>query len=131
MPRTSFSRALPCLVVNCNVTKPFYNKTFHLDTGQKLNPKDSRVFQQLVDTEKYAKENKMKVNYRKTKLMVFNPGKSRDFFPRFIFNSMELEVVEEIKLLGVVIKNDLLWGANTEYIVQKANRKLWCLRRLK
>ena len=44
---------------------------------------------------------------------------------------MELEVVEEIKLLGVVIKNDLSWGANTQYIVQRANKKLWCLRRLK
>ena len=73
----------------------------------------------------------MKVNYRKTKLMVFNPGKIRDFLPRFCCNSMELEVVDEIKLLGVVIKNDLSWGANTDYIVQKANRKLWCLRRLK
>ena len=73
----------------------------------------------------------MKVNYRKTKLMVFNPGKIRDFLPRFSFNSMELEVVDEIKLLGIVIKNDLSWGANTDFIVQKANRKLWCLRRLK
>ena len=84
--------------------------TFHERTGQKLNPKDSRVFQKLVDTEKYAEENKMKVNYRKTKLMVFNPGKIRDFLPRFSFNSMELEVVDEIKLLGVVIKNDLSWA---------------------
>ena len=29
MPRTSFSCALPCLVVNCNITKPCNNKTFH------------------------------------------------------------------------------------------------------
>ena len=65
------------------------------------------MFQKLVETVKYAEENKMKVNYRKTKLMVFNPGKIRDFLPRFSFNSMELEVVDEIKLLGIVIKNDL------------------------
>ena len=30
MRRTSFSRALPCLVVICKVTKPCYNKTFHV-----------------------------------------------------------------------------------------------------
>ena len=46
-------------------------------------------------------------------------------------NSKELEVVQEIKLLGVIIRNDLSWGPNTDYIVQKANKKLWCLRRLK
>ena len=51
-------------------------------------------------TDKYAHENKMKINYKKTKLMVFNPGYSRDFFPRFNFNNNELEVVEEAKLLG-------------------------------
>ena len=104
--------------------------TFHERTGHSLNPSHSRVFQKLIETERYAQENKMKINYRKTKLMVFNPGKTRDFFPRFIFNKMELEVVEEIKLLGVKIRNDLSWGPNTDYIVQKANRKLWCLRRL-
>ena len=32
--------------------------TFHERTGQKLNPKDSREFQKLVETENYAEENK-------------------------------------------------------------------------
>ena len=105
--------------------------TYHERTGHVLIPEQSRVFKQLVETEKYAKDNKMQVNYSKTKLMVFNPGRSRDFHPRFTFNSMELEVVPEIKLLGVIIRNDLSWGPNTDYIVQKANKKLWCLRRLK
>ena len=49
----------------------------------------------------------------------------------FVFNNDELEVVEEKKLLGVVLRSDLSWGANTEYMVKRANRKLWCLRRLK
>ena len=43
----------------------------------------------------------MQVNYRKSKLMVSNPGRSRDFYlTMFIVNSLELEVVEEINLLG-------------------------------
>ena len=57
----------------------------------------------------------------------FNPGKSKDFLPRFVFNKLELDVVEETKLLGVIIRNDLSWGPNTNHILQKANRKLWCL----
>ena len=105
--------------------------TYHERTGHILNPNQSRVFQNLLETERYATENGMRINYRKTKLMVFNPGKIRDFFPRLIFNKMELEVVEEIKLLGVIITKDLSWGPNTDYIVKKANRKLWYLRRLK
>ena len=73
----------------------------------------------------------MEINYGKTKLMVFNPGKIRDFFPRFPVNNDELEVVEEIKLLGVIIRNDLSWEPNTDYIIKRANKKLWSLSRLK
>ena len=41
-----------------------------------------------------------------------------------------MEVVEEMKLLGIIISSDLSWHANTEYIVTKANKRLWMLRRL-
>ena len=51
--------------------------------------------------------------------MVFNPGRSRDFQPRFISNSMELEVVQEIKLLGVIIRNDLSWGPTQVTLFRK------------
>ena len=67
----------------------------------------------------------------KTKLMVFNPGISRDFLPRFNFNNRELEVVEETKLLGVILRNDLSWSSNTNYMVKRANKKLWSLKRLR
>ena len=56
--------------------------------------------------------------------MVFNPGKSRDFLPRFSFNNKELEVVEETKLLGMIMRNDLSWGSNTKYLVKRAHKKL-------
>ena len=38
---------------------------FHDRTGHTLEPQNSRVYSQLVKTEKYAKENKMEINYRK------------------------------------------------------------------
>ena len=46
-------------------------------------------------------------------------------------NGQELEVVEDSKLIGIMISSDLKWSLNTEYIVKRANSKLWCLRRLK
>ena len=62
--------------------------------------------------------------------MVFNPGRAIDFLPRFNFNDNELEIVEETKLLGLIIRSDLSWSSNTEYMVKRAYKKLWCLRRL-
>ena len=43
----------------------------------------------------------------------------------------QLELVEQIKLLGVTIRSDLKWSSNTEDIVKRAANKLWLLRRLK
>ena len=51
--------------------------------------------------------------------------------PKFELEGAELELVEEVKLLGVILKSDMYWGSNTDYMVQRANSKLWCLRRLK
>ena len=105
--------------------------TFRDRTGHSFEPENSKVFSQLLKTESYAEENRMKVNYGKTKLMVFNPGKVRDFHPKFNLNNKQLDLVEETKLLGVVIRSDLCWNSNTDYIVSRANKKLWFLRRLK
>ena len=42
-----------------------------------------------------------------------------------------LDVVSETKLLGITIKSDCCWDANSKAIVLKGNSKLWFLRRLK
>ena len=84
-----------------------------------------------VKTMEYANNNEMKINYKKTKLMVFNPCSSIDFSPEFSLENNDLEVVDEMRLLGIVIKSDLKWNANTENMVQKANKRIWILRRLK
>ena len=68
----------------------------------------------------YAKENDMKLNFKKTKLMVFNAGKSMDFMPNFQLDGHELEVVEEMKILGLILRTDMKWSSNTENIVGKA-----------
>ena len=105
--------------------------TYHERTGHQLLPENSKVFHSLIKTEKYASQNKMKINTKKTKLMLFNPSKTKDFHPRFVLNNHELDLVEETKLLGLVIRSDLSWASNTLYMVKRASKKLWCLRRLK
>ena len=42
-----------------------------------------------------------------------------------------LGVVQEMKLLGVIITSDLKWHRNTENITIKAYKRLWILKRLK
>ena len=64
-------------------------------------------------------------------MILFNPSTAREFHPKFNLGNKEIDLVEETKLLGVVVRSDLGWSSNTDYIVGRANNKLWFLRRLK
>ena len=105
--------------------------TYHARTGHFFPIEKSRICQQLTKTEDYVLVNEMKFNHKKSKVMLFNPCHSVDFMPELALQNNQLEVVEELKLLGVVVRSDLKWSSNTEYIVKKANSRLWTLRRLK
>ena len=77
-----------------NAPQPY---TYHERTGHELIQEKSKVYLNLKETEEYAKTNKMKINYKKTKLMIFNPARAKDFYPRFLVNDGELEIAEERK----------------------------------
>ena len=104
---------------------------FHARTGHAFPSNSSRVYKQLIETEAYAQVNDLKLNHKKTKLMVFNPCTSKDFMPRIALGNQELEVVEETKLLGLIIRSDMKWITNTQNMIKKANKRLWIIRRLK
>ena len=105
--------------------------SFHDRTEHTLPPERSKVQDQLNEIVEYANRNEMKVNKHKTKLMLFNSARKRDFTPKLKLEDSDIEVVDQLKLLGVHITNDLKWNANTMAITKKAYGKLWMLRRLK
>ena len=74
----------------------------------------------------------MKINQKKTRIIAFNKSRKYDFPPELSFSDGEfLEVVTDIKLVGVIVDKNLSWQKNTDYICQKATQKLWTIRRLK
>ena len=99
-------------------------------TGHKLINEQSKVIKQLEETKKYADVNKMKINFSKTKIMLFNPCVSKDFLPQIECEGSTVELVEQTKLLGLIISSDLSWSANTDFIEERCYKKLWMLRRL-
>ena len=96
-------------------------------------PKEENLLQYyLEDAEKFTQDNKMRINSKKTKIMKFNKSRKHDFPPKLHFSDkMELEVVQDMKLVGVIVSQDLKWQKNTDFICNKASQKLWILRRLK
>ena len=104
---------------------------YHERTGHVL-PAGSLLQRQLVKIETFTKNNLMKINEEKSKVMLFNRSKTYDFPPEFCFeNGIILECIEETKLLGIFLTSDLRWEVNCKAIYKKAMKKMWLLRRLK
>ena len=99
---------------------PVLPLNFHNRTGHIL-PRDNNIMQKELDgLITYVQEKEMKVNVDKTKVMLFNTKKSLDFMPQlFLGTESELDVVESTKLLEIIIRSDIKWIDNTEFICKR------------
>ena len=72
------------------------------------------------------------VNQKKTLIRKFDFHKKLDFPPNFNFNNgPNLEIVNQTKILGIILCDSLKWSAHVDYMVKKANKKIWLLRKMK
>ena len=114
---------------NSNPARPLQ---YHERTEHILPEGQSQVQDLLDQLVSYSADHQMKINSEKTKVILFNNARNYDFLPKCtIGDDNELEVVEEIKLLGVMVTSDLKWNAHCDLICQKAFSRLWMIRRLK
>ena len=78
----------------------------------------------------WTNNQKMKINGKKTKTMVFNFTQNYQFSTRLAIGNENLEVIDSTRLLGTIITNDLRWDLNTAHIVKKGNARMELLRRV-
>jgi hypothetical protein len=106
---------------------PFHGR-FHLT----LPPERSILQHQLEDLQDYTVANSMIINSKKTKCIPFNNSQSKDFMPELSLGGSELlEVIYQLKLVGVIVTSDLSWDAHVEYTISRINGSLWQLVRLR
>ncbi|KAI8488228.1 hypothetical protein Bbelb_340770 [Branchiostoma belcheri] len=79
-----------------------------------------------VDT--WAKSYSMAANVGKTKDMVISCRRESVIPPPLTLNGETIERVPAFKLLGVIVSNDLSWGAHVEYMLSKVRPRLHYLR---
>ena len=80
------------------------------------NIKSQECLNQISD---WTQKGEMILNPEKTKYMIFNFCRSAQFQTRLHLNNSMIEQVNQTRLLGVLISDDLTWHANT-CIVNKA-----------
>ena len=92
----------------------------------------NKTSEELVKVAAYAEVNYMQINKKKTKVILFNPRRrTLDFQPEVRLGSETLEVVNQLRLVGLEIADDLTWHRNTQSLVRRAFSKVWILRRLR
>jgi hypothetical protein len=92
---------------------------------------DSKLQQAVDDLVNWSAMNDMKINATKTKEMVISFSKVAPDIPGIVVEGITLERAETVKLLGVQISNDLSWGHHVDFIVKKAQSRLFCLNMLR
>ena len=60
--------------------------------------------------------------------MVFNFTKKYQFTTGILLKNEKIEIVEQAKLLGLILTSDLKWDENTNYLVRDANKRMLMLR---
>ena len=117
-----------------NVGLASYNIRQHIPThvpvsNQFIPAEHLRSQKDLEKIDSWTKQQKMKLNLKKTKNIIFNFSKKFKFSTQFSLNNENIETVKDAKLLGTVITDDLKWDKNTTEIVKKAYRRMQLLNR--
>ena len=112
-----------------------YNFKQHIasDIGidQLFIPKENIQSQSFMDNIcEWTDAKKMKLNEKKSKLIVFNFTRNYQFSTRVNLNDTLLETISETKLLGTIVSSDLKWHANTKMLTQKGYQRMSILRKL-
>ena len=108
-----------------------YNVRAHVPSdvlvnNQVIPAKNLKTQDQLRVINDWTKKKKMRLNIKRTKIMIFNFSKNHQFTSRFVINDGKIELVKETKLLGTVITDK--WLKNTKEIVKKGFQRMQLLK---
>ena len=84
------------------------------------------------DISQFASKRGMELNPKKCKEMIITFLKyNHTCFSPIYISGVPVELVSTFKLLGVHWSNDLTWNSHADYIMKKANSRLYSLRKLR
>jgi hypothetical protein len=105
---------------------------YHARTGHRLPDCNNAMQEELDKLQAYTEQHKMEINKQKTKTMICSTRRKWDVMPELTTGGGEnIEVVEEMKVVGYILRSDMRTSSNTKYITKRAYSRMWIVRRLK
>ena len=75
-----------------------------------------------------ASRQKMIISEKKTKMMLFNFTENYQFSTRLNLKGTNIQVVDQMKILGTIVKSNLSWDDNCYELIRKVNARMQLLR---
>ena len=94
--------------------------------GNKLKSQDY-----LNKLNQWSENQRMIINQKKTKAMVFNFTDNFQFSTRIQLKNENIEFVNQMKILGTIINQNLSWDENCQHLIKKVNARMQLLRNVK
>ena len=95
-----------------------------------IEAKNLKIQENIDNICDWTRSRQMKINSRKSCGIIFNFTNKYKFTSRLNIDGHRLRMVDETKLLGVILTSDLKWSKNTDYLVKKANARMELLRKM-
>ena len=91
-----------------------------------------RINKDLSNLSNWLKTNKLSLNIKKTKLVLFRPKKLKlDHSFKFKIDGKRLILIHSVKYLGVLLDEHMSWNEQIEQIKLKLNRSIGILNKLR
>ena len=110
----------------------FADDTNAIYKGKSYTELKKIIDKDLLKMSDWFKKNKLALNELKTKFIIFHKRHKKPPCSFSInLNGVDLERVDTIKILGVMINENLDWSAHTHYICNKISKSTAILAKLK
>ena len=119
----------------CNVSSIFQLILFADDTnvfcsGKNLPYLMNQANRELNKLSDWFTANKLSVNLKKTKFMIFKQKQKRCHVDSKIFlNNQEIDLVKEISFLGVILDEHLTWKSHISHVARKMAKSIGIIKR--
>ena len=90
----------------------------------------SAMSDHLNTATEWSRDNRMNVNYKKTKEMLLGAVNGNGI-SLLIVDGNTIARVSTFKLLGIHVESNLMWNSHVDYIYAKASSRLYFLKKLK
>ena len=98
--------------------------------GQFVDSSKLKSEQYLNQINEWTERQKMIISEKKTKAMLFNFTNNHQFTTRLELKGQNIQIVDQMKILGTVVTSDLTWSDNCSLIIKKVNARMQLIRNI-